>query len=304
MLGQDSEITMADAHACHSAAQLTSVDYAKADKVDLAFENTEVVSLDPKAIKTLQVLRPITGKTRKSYFFVQGFYLEIVNAESSIKDVGIYLDRYDQDPGLSRIRDYADIVAIELYRGKQKTVYTIDWSADSAPTEENVVQHYAQADQSLVVLALNPETYSLAALAYVAKREERWDDIIGVLHDGLKDMSKFEVAQLVETVSTELLNASESAPKRTDRHIVVHYDASEHDPWLRWHAVMHDDRDNKDYGCLGLMSYPELVGMDVRVEAQPFYAGFAWLLYEIAWHGSEAISRQQHIDAYLAKLKR
>lgn len=156
----------------------------------------------------------------------------------------------------------------------------------------------------MIVLAMAPETYALGDLARAAQFRENRMAIIETLEEGIASVDTAAAADLVDNVLVELVSFTPLAESQPDQHLIVRYDvAGAHDdPGMAWEPIVHDDRDGQDYGGIDLLSYPALLGMDVKIEGDHFFEGFAWLLWELTFEGAEAVERAKNIQDFRGSL--
>ncbi|MFD1393788.1 hypothetical protein ACFQ3L_09440 [Lacticaseibacillus jixianensis] len=304
-MAQNAEITVGAAleYRRRMAKGKFLVDLTPVTAVEIRFESGETITLPPGAIASLMFYkkRPRQGGRQ---FVADGFWLRAADGETtSIAQRLLTGHRQPRTRGVARLRDDANVAAITLKQEGAAAEYLITWSALSAPRAVNVAQFFARAEDQLIVLAMAPETYLLGELAQAAQQRDHRAQIVSTLVQGLESVDEAAAAALVDTVLDELVSFAPLAVKRSDQHIVVHHAAVGYseDPGLAWQAVFYDDYGTQEYGGIDLLSYPELLGMDVRIEGEVF-EGFAWLLWQITLEGAEAVARAKNIQAFHASL--
>ncbi|WP_125705670.1 hypothetical protein [Lacticaseibacillus daqingensis] len=267
------------------------VDLAPLTRVDIVFENVEVVSLRPDAIKELWV----DGQR------ADDFYLRLPATEASVLEAHTFEQPRLAEPGIQRLQNFQDITAIELYRGENRQVFPVAWSVISPSDQENFAQHYAHVDDDLVLCAYLPQQYSMAEVVHAANDRENRMALIGTLND-TSDKLHGHAAEFVDEVLAEL-RSFEGLAEFKDWHLVVRYDPDTDEEGMQWHSVYRVAGDAEDYSGVDLLSYSELMGMDVTIEGPDFWTGFADLLWWLTYEGTEANQREAGIARFLAELR-
>lgn len=234
------------------------IDLTGATGVAIGFENTEVVTLKPDAIKAFWVAGPVADT----------FYLRVPNDEACVLKDGTYLNI----GGLERLQSDQDIVDFVILRKADKLSLPVQWSRLSMNDAENLDQHFAHVGDDLVICAQLPKRYLMAALVFAAQYFDNRMTIIEALNATVA-----ELHGEAEAFVNERLQALQDMldPATFKRQQAVVGDVTQTaDGWQATCTV-----NGKGPVAVSQLSVAQWFEMDVAIEEPDFWAGFATLLW-------------------------
>lgn len=237
-----------------------AIDLTDATAVAIGFENTEVVTLKPDAIKTFWVAGPVADT----------FYLRVPNDEACVLKDGTYLNI----GGLERLQSDQDIVDFVIVRKADKLTLPVQWSRLSMNDAENLDQHFAHVGDDLVICAQLPRRYLMAALVFAAQYFDNRVAIIEALNDTVAELHGEADGFVNERLAT-LQDMLDPATFKRQQDVVGDVTRAA-DGWQATCSV-----DGKGPIEVSQLSVAQWLEMDVGVEEPDFWAGFAMLLWAL-----------------------
>ncbi len=281
-----------------------SVETDKLQRVELIFENGEVVVLDPAYLTNLVIQH--RSQRHEDRFVLYGFSILFKTGTPVVAASHGYAN---DALGLRRLRYPRDITSIDLtYRNGRFVSYDVFWAPVSTDSESNFNQHFSIIDHAGFVYAAPQVKFPMLAAVRAGLSEDNLTEITTAFLTAYPGRDLEEARQLFRTQLTEMLAVGELS-QQIDETSEFELMAKKVVPDQAgdasfWDPILVDLQSGDEYGGIEYESYRDLMTMNVVVsDVLDFWSGFEALLWEISWFGVKADERQQNIDHEAGELQ-
>lgn len=275
--------------AAHSYArqfkmEATLVNLTGVVTLELALKTGETVIIPAEAVVALRVL-PLAEGIGDATDLV-GFYLQVRAAEANFRLEG---NPDKTVTGQARLCGAQDVVTMTFHtiRGDYQNV--IRWNPLASDGPENLNQHVATTLETLTLWTWPQATYRWHDILTIATQSPVLARLVtGLVNDLQSTITQDQATTMLKNLIAELAKACDAVTPTRTRHLIV--TAEPASPAGPWKAVFHDDQTGQDDVRVYLLTYSELLGMSVTLPTVGFWSALAWLLWKMAYLGTDKIT--------------